>query len=214
MSDIEVDNINVFGPGLVEGKTGKRCLIYFSGLPINSDDSSADLYKDITHTIEGPKNPEIIFDFDRLNEDNNVEAYYVPLLPGDYKINIYFKKQLLNGCPFTAQIIGKPVSAEKLIRKVQVFGKASSLGRALIVNEFLVDCSKVKPVLGGLTVHVKGPVRSSAHLDIIDNRNGTYQILYKPILPGTYNMDIKIADTHIPGSPFKIRVLDRSNSIF
>ena len=98
--------------------------------------------------------------------------------------------------------------------QVRVIGKASSVGRALVINEFLVDCSRVKPVIGQLMVHVKGPVRSSAHLDIIDNKNGTYQVLYKPILPGVYNMDIKVADTHIPGSPFKIRVMDRSNSVY
>jgi len=63
-------------------------------------------------------------------------------------------------------------------------------------------------VIGPLKVHIKGPKRSAAHLDIKNNKNGTYNILYKPISPGMYTMDIKIAEQHIPGSPLIIKVIE------
>ena len=76
------------------------------------------------------------------------------------------------------------------------------------MNEFFVDCSQVRPVIGNLKVHIKGPERSSAQLNIKDNKNGTYTIQYKPTSCGTYMMTIKIADANIPGSPFAIKVTE------
>jgi len=55
---------------------------------------------------------------------------------------------------------------------------------------------------------MKGPERSAAQLYIKDNKNGTYNILYKPTSPGMYTMDIKIAGQHIPGSPLIIKVIE------
>jgi hypothetical protein len=63
-------------------------------------------------------------------------------------------------------------------------------------------------VIGPLKVHVKAPERSAAHLDIKDNKNGTYNIKYKPTSPGVYTMDIMIAGQHIPGSPLAIKVVE------
>lgn len=79
---------------------------------------SSDLFKDLVCTFDGPRFCEMVYDFDRITEDGNVEAYYVPLLPGEYKITIKYKEQELPGSPFTAQITGKALSAEKLLSKV------------------------------------------------------------------------------------------------
>lgn len=34
-------------------------------------------------------------------------------------------------------------------------------------------------LIGGLKVHMAGPPRSAAHLNIIDNNDGTYKVEYK-----------------------------------
>lgn len=92
--------------------------------------------------------------------------------------------------------------------QVSVHGRGYELGKAFAHNQFVVDCSQVQPPLGNLKIHVKGPERTSANMQIIDNENGTFTVQYKPTSPGTYIMQIKIADTHIPGSPFSIRVTE------
>jgi filamin len=81
------------------------------------------------------------------------------------------------------------------------------LGQALTDNEFTVDSRSVGSVIGPLKVDVKGPLRSKTQVDIKDNENGTYNILYKPTTPGMYTMDIKIAEQHIPDSPLIIKVM-------
>ncbi|CAG2116552.1 unnamed protein product, partial [Medioppia subpectinata] len=199
---VDASQIKVSGPGLAEGTPGKRCVLCFAGAPIG------DLEKGLTTSVDGPQKSEIIFDFEKENQDGNVEGYYVPILPGDYKITIRYNGRQVPGSPFRPKITGPAVSAEKLISKVSIHGRASELGKAFAVNEFVIDCSRVKPVIGSLKVHVKGPERSSAQLNLVDNKNGTFRVLYKPTGSGMYEMDIKIAEAHIPGSPLKIRVTE------
>lgn len=75
------------------------------------------------------------------------------------------------------------------------------------MNEFMVDLKEVSPMLGGMKVNIVGPPRARAELDIVDNGDGTFKVRYKPLSSGNYKMDIKIADTHIPGSPCDIKVI-------
>lgn len=92
--------------------------------------------------------------------------------------------------------------------QVIVSGRGYELGKAFTYNQFVVDCSMVQPPLGNLKVHVKGPERAAANLSIIDNENGTFTIRYKPTSPGIYTINVKIAETDIPGSPFQVRVTE------
>jgi hypothetical protein len=112
MSEVDASQIKVSGPGLTEGSPGKRCVIYFAGASI------ADLEKGLTTSVDGPQKSEIIFDFEKENLEGNVEGYYVPILPGDYKITIRYNARQVPGSPFRPKITGPPVSAEKLISKV------------------------------------------------------------------------------------------------
>ncbi len=82
------------------------------------------------------------------------------------------------------------------------------LGEALTINEFIVDSRSEGSVIGPLKVDVKGPLRSETRVDIKDNKNGTYNILYKPTCPGMYTMDIKVAEQDIPDSPLIIKVIE------
>lgn len=112
MAEVQSSQIKVSGPGLTEGTTGNRCMIYLSGAPI------AELEKGLTHSVDGPKKFELMFDFEKENADNQLEAYYVPLMPGDYKIVIRFNGRQIPGSPFRPKITGNPISAEKIVSKV------------------------------------------------------------------------------------------------
>ena len=100
MAEIDVTQIKVFGPGLSEGQTGKKCLIYVSGASIN------DLADGLSYGVSGPGvKPDVITEYQRLNDDGNVEAYYVPLVSGEYKITARYKGRQVNGSPFTAKVV-------------------------------------------------------------------------------------------------------------
>jgi len=55
---------------------------------------------------------------------------------------------------------------------------------------------------GGLGLAIEGP--SEAKMTCKDNRDGSCSVEYVPTEPGEYDVSIKFADQHIPGSPFKV----------
>nr|CAD7457190.1 unnamed protein product [Timema tahoe] len=57
---------------------------------------------------------------------------------------------------------------------------------------------------GGLGLSIEGP--SEAKMTCKDNRDGSCSVEYIPTEPGEYDVSIRFADQHIPGSPFKVPV--------
>lgn len=62
--------------------------------------------------------------------------------------------------------------------QVKVVGRID-VGKAYAINKFIIDCREMTELIGGLKVHMAGPPRSAAHLNIIDNNDGTYKVEYK-----------------------------------
>lgn len=57
---------------------------------------------------------------------------------------------------------------------------------------------------GGLGLAIEGT--SEAKMSCKDNYDGTCSVEYIPTETGDYDVSIKFADQHIPGSPFKVQV--------
>ena len=55
---------------------------------------------------------------------------------------------------------------------------------------------------GGLGIQIEGP--SEAIVKCKDNYDGSCSVEYVPSEPGDYDVSIRFADEHIPGSPFKV----------
>ena len=64
------------------------------------------------------------------------------------------------------------------MKKVKVFGTLQ-LGKAYSINEFWVDTKEIIQLIGALTVHIVGPPRTSAHLNIHHHKDGIYKVEYK-----------------------------------
>ena len=65
-------------------------------------------------------------------------------------------------------------------------------------------CPRVWPGAGtgGLGLAIEGP--SEAKMSCVDNRDGSCTVEYVPTEPGDYDVNVRYADQHIPGSPFKV----------
>ena len=48
-----------------------------------------------------------------------------------------------------------------------------------------------------MSLSIEGP--SKADIECHDNEDGTCRVTYKPTEPGTYIINIKFADEHVPG---------------
>lgn len=57
---------------------------------------------------------------------------------------------------------------------------------------------------GGLGLQIEGP--SEAIVKCKDNYDGSCSVEYVPSEPGDYDVSIRFADKHIPGSPFRVPV--------
>ncbi|KAH9403296.1 hypothetical protein TYRP_015179 [Tyrophagus putrescentiae] len=198
---IDLSVIKIFGKPLDEagGKTptGKKCLLKFKstaadGKPTRAsavDGNGAKPDMMLSHVVEPEDDP------------GTVGAYFVPLKAGPQKVTIRYNGRKLTPNPLVIEAVGADCD-------VTVHGRGFELGKAFVMNSFVVDCSGVQPPIGGLKVHIKGPPRSSAPLNIVDNENGTYNINYKPTSTGMYTITVKVADHDIPGSPFQTRVTE------
>lgn len=59
---------------------------------------------------------------------------------------------------------------------------------------------------GGLSLAIEGP--SEAKMTCIDKRDGSCDVEYLPTEPGEYDITVRFAEKHIPGSPFKVEIHD------
>ena len=49
--------------------------------------------------------------------------------------------------------------------------------------------------------------------DVMDNKNGTYDLVYTVPEPGMYQLDVKLFGQHIKGSPFRVKGYSESDSL-
>ena len=73
--------------------------------------------------------------------------------------------------------------------------------KTLEIAEFFVDTRNAG--YGGLGVSIEGPSRVDINFE--DLQDGVCRVTYCPQEPGTYIVNIKFADRHVPGSPFTVK---------
>lgn len=64
---------------------------------------------------------------------------------------------------------------------------------------------------GSLGLAIEGP--SEAKMTCKDNRDGSCSVEYTPTESGDYDVSIQFAEKHIPGSPFKVRIINLNSFI-
>lgn len=124
---------------------------------------------------------------------------FTPRETGEHLVNVFRDGQHISNSPFKI-IVGESELGNA--SKVKVYGKGLEEGMANEVNEFIVDTRNAG--YGGLSLSIEGP--SKADIECHDNEDGTCRVTYKPTEPGTYIINIKFADEHVPSSPFKVKI--------
>ncbi|XP_041349933.1 filamin-A-like isoform X2 [Gigantopelta aegis] len=124
---------------------------------------------------------------------------FTPHETGEHLVNVFRNGDHIANSPFKI-FVGESELGNA--RKVKVSGKGLKEGMANEINEFTVDTREAG--YGGMSLSIEGP--SKADIECHDNEDGTCQVTYKPTEPGTYIINIKFADEHVPGSPFSVKV--------
>lgn len=133
-----------------------------------------------------------------MNINQNIfQISFTPRHAGCHRISILYDNVPIIGAPFNINVKNqcKPENCKAI-------GDGLISGITGIMTGF--DIKTREAGSGELTLAIEGPAETK--LKCIDNKNGSCSVQYVPIEPGDYEISIFFANTHIPGSPFKVSV--------
>ncbi|XP_044843971.1 filamin-A-like [Mauremys mutica] len=146
--------------------------------------------------VEGPSKAEIAFE-DR--KDGSCGVAYVVQEPGDYEVSVKFNEEHVPESPFVVPAAAPCHDA----RRLTVTSLQESGLKANQPASFAVSLNGAKGALDA-KVHSPSGALEECHVTEIDEDK--YAVRFIPRENGLYSIDVKFNSTHIPGSPFKIRV--------
>ncbi|XP_023664499.2 filamin-A-like isoform X2 [Paramormyrops kingsleyae] len=152
--------------------------------------------------VEGPSKAELTFT-DR--EDGSSGVSYIVREPGDYEVSIKFNEEHIPDSPFVVPVASPSDDARRLT-------VASLQESGLKVNQpasFAVSLNGAKGVIDA-KVHCPSGALEDCFVSEIDKDK--YAVRFIPRENGIYLIDVKFNGSHIPGSPFKIRVGETSQA--
>ncbi|XP_059813594.1 filamin-A-like [Hypanus sabinus] len=146
--------------------------------------------------VEGPSKAEIAFE-DR--KDGSCGVSYVVQEPGDYEVSIKFNDDHIPDSPFIVPVASPSDDARQLtVTSLQESG--------LKVNHpasFAVCLNGAKGMIDAKVHSPSGALEECCVSEIDEDK---YAVRFIPRENGIYLIDVKFNGSHIPGSPFKIRV--------
>ncbi|KAJ3612558.1 hypothetical protein NHX12_020829 [Muraenolepis orangiensis] len=146
--------------------------------------------------VEGPSKAEITFE-DR--KDGSCGVAYVVQEPGDYEVSIKFNDEHVPDSPFIVPIATLSDDARRLtITSLQEMGlkvgQEASFSVQLNGARGLVDAK----------VHTPSGAIEECYVTELDSDQ--YAIRFVPRENGVHSIDVRFSGSHVPGSPFNIRV--------
>ncbi|XP_074481230.1 filamin-C-like isoform X8 [Sebastes fasciatus] len=146
--------------------------------------------------VEGPSKAEITFE-DR--KDGSCGVAYVVQEPGDYEVSIKFNDEHIPDSPFIVPIATLSDDARRLtITSLQEMGLKVSQEAS-----FAVQLNGAKGLVDA-KIHTPSGAIEECYITELDGDQ--YAIRFVPRENGVHSIDVRFNGSHVPGSPFKIRV--------
>uniref|UniRef100_A0A8C1F8L6 Filamin A, alpha (actin binding protein 280) n=1 Tax=Cyprinus carpio carpio TaxID=630221 RepID=A0A8C1F8L6_CYPCA len=163
---------------------------------ITGDDSMRMSHLKVGSAADIPLDIEIAFE-DRKDGSSGVS--YIVQEPGDYEVSIRFNDEHIPDSPFVVPVASPSDEARRLT-------VASLQESGLKVNQpasFAVSLNGAKGVIDAKVHSPSGALEECCVTEIDEDK---YAVRFIPRENGLYLIDVKFNGSHIPGSPFKIRV--------
>ena len=122
---------------------------------------------------------------------------------GRYKIAVKWGDTHIPGSPFICKVFQGPDAS-----KVRAFGPGLEDGMVNGTGEFTIDTKNAG--IGTLIIRVHG-IKGAFKIDAYAADDTQPRILlgrYDPSLPGIYTISIRWSGEHVPGSPFRVEIMD------
>ncbi|XP_076600524.1 filamin B a isoform X2 [Chaetodon auriga] len=146
--------------------------------------------------VEGPSRAEISFD-DR--KDGSCGVSYIAQEPGDYEISVKFNDQHIPDSPYLVPVVA-PVNDA---RRLTVTGLQES---GLKVNHPASFAVRLNGAQGKMAAKVHSPSGALEECVVTELERDKYAVRFIPRENGVHSIDVKFNGSHIPGSPFQVRV--------
>uniref|UniRef100_A0A665V265 Filamin B n=1 Tax=Echeneis naucrates TaxID=173247 RepID=A0A665V265_ECHNA len=146
--------------------------------------------------VEGPSRAEISFD-DR--KDGSCGVSYIAQEPGDYEVSVKFNDQHIPDSPFLVPVVAPVNDARRLtVTSLQESG--------LKVNHPASFAVRLNGAQGKMEAKVHCPSGALEECVVTELEKDKYAIRFIPRENGVHAIDVKFNNSHIPGSPFQVRV--------
>uniref|UniRef100_A0A4X1T5P2 Calponin-homology (CH) domain-containing protein n=1 Tax=Sus scrofa TaxID=9823 RepID=A0A4X1T5P2_PIG len=201
---VNCGHVTAYGPGLSHGVVNKPAVF-----TVNTKDAGEG---GLSLAIEGPSKAEISC---TDNQDGTCSVSYLPVLPGDYSILVKYNEQHIPGSPFTARVTGddsmrmshlKVGSAADIPINISETDLSLLTESGLKVNQPASFAVSLNGAKGAIDAKVHSPSGALEECYVTEIDQDKYAVRFIPRENGVYLIDVKFNGTHIPGSPFKIRV--------
>uniref|UniRef100_A0A4W5PNZ1 Filamin C n=1 Tax=Hucho hucho TaxID=62062 RepID=A0A4W5PNZ1_9TELE len=163
---------------------------------VTGDDSIWTSQLNVGTAADGPCKAEISFE-DR--KDGSCGVVYIVQDPGDYEVSIKFNNEHIPDSPFVVPIAMLSDEACRLT-------VTSLQEKDLKVNQeasFAVQCNGARGVVDA-KVHTPSGSAEECYITELDSDKNA--ICFIPRENGVHSIDVKFNGSHIPGSPFNVRV--------
>ncbi|OWK49688.1 Filamin-A, partial [Lonchura striata] len=148
--------------------------------------------------VEGPSKAEIAFED---HKDGSCGVSYVVQEPGDYEVSVSvkFNDEHIPESPFVVTAAAPSDAARRLtVSSLQESG--------LKVHQPASFAVSLNGARGALDAKVHSPSGALEECHISEVTPDKYAVRFIPRENGVYSIDVKFEGSHIPGSPFKVRV--------
>ncbi|XP_063796937.1 filamin-B isoform X1 [Pseudophryne corroboree] len=182
------EKVKAGGPGLERGEAGIP-----AEFSIWTREAGAG---GLSIAVEGPSKAEISFE-DRKDGSSGVS--YVVQEPGDYEVIIKFNDEHIPQSPFMVPIIAPSDDARRLtVSSLQESG--------LKVNQPVSFAIRLNGAKGKIDAKVHSPSGAVEECHVSELEPDKYAVRFVPRENGIHTIDVKFNGSHVPGSPFKVRV--------
>ncbi|KAJ3602536.1 hypothetical protein NHX12_030289, partial [Muraenolepis orangiensis] len=146
--------------------------------------------------VEGPSRAEISFQ-DR--KDGSCGVSYLAPEPGDYEVSVKFNEQHIPDSPYLVPVVAPVHDA----RRLAVTGLQES---GLKVNQPASFAVRLNGAQGKMEAKVHSPSGAVDKCAVTELEKDKYAVRFIPRENGVHNIHVTFNESHIPGSPFKVRV--------
>ncbi|XP_069499881.1 filamin-B isoform X2 [Ambystoma mexicanum] len=146
--------------------------------------------------VEGPSKAEISFE-DR--KDGSCGVSYIAQEPGDYEVSIKFNDEHIPDSPYMVPIIAPSDDARRLtVTSLQETGQK--------VNQPVSFALRLNGAKGKIDAKVHSPSGAVEECLVSELEPDRYAVRFIPRENGVHTIDVRFNGSHVPGSPFKVRV--------